>query len=117
MDHKPVVIFAFRGDPMCFIHVLLNALDLNQKGRGGRIILEGETVSLVDQMRQPGSFLNPLYTQAKDAEIIAGACKACSAKLGAEAAITEEGILLIGEMSGHPAMSEYLDQGYDVITF
>jgi len=26
------IFFAFRGDPMCFVHVLLNSLDLNEKG-------------------------------------------------------------------------------------
>ena len=30
--------------------------------------------------------------------------------------IQEEGIDLIGEMSGHPAMGAFLDQGYQVIT-
>jgi hypothetical protein len=27
-----VAMFVFNGDPMCFIHVLLNALDMHQKG-------------------------------------------------------------------------------------
>ena len=29
---KKVVLFAFNGDFMCFIHVLVNALDLHEKG-------------------------------------------------------------------------------------
>ena len=29
---KKVVLFAFNGDFMCFIHVLLNALDMHEKG-------------------------------------------------------------------------------------
>ncbi len=117
MEKKPVVLFAFRGDPMCFIHVLLNALDLHEKGREGLIVLEGETVKLVDEMRKPDAFLNPLYLKAKTAGLITGACRACSAKLGAKAAIEAEGIPFIGAMAGHPAMADYLDKGYEVITF
>ena len=29
---KKVVLFAFNGELMCFIHVLLNALDMNERG-------------------------------------------------------------------------------------
>ena len=28
---KKIALFVFNGDPMCFIHVLLNALDMKQK--------------------------------------------------------------------------------------
>jgi hypothetical protein len=34
------VIFAFRGDPMCFVHVLLNGLDLAEHGMKGKIITQ-----------------------------------------------------------------------------
>ena len=75
------ILFAFRGDPMCFVHVLLNSLDLHKKGMGGEIILEGEAVTLVSKMIKKGHFLNKLYTQVKDRNLIIGACKACSSKL------------------------------------
>jgi len=111
------VFFAFRGDPMCFVHVLLNSLDLYEKGMGGKIILEGEAVKLVPEMLKTDHFLNKLYTKVKDENLIIGACKACSTKLKVREIIEAEDIPLIGEMMGHPAMSEYLDQGYNVLTF
>jgi len=111
------VLFAFRGDPLCFVHVLLNGLDLHANGREGKIILEGESVTLVEKMSQPGHFLSDLYQKARTAGIIQGACKACSAKLKATEAVEKAGIPLIGDMSGHPAMSAFLAQGYEVITF
>jgi hypothetical protein len=43
--HK-IVFFAFRDNPLCFIHVLLNSLDMAQKGMEGKIVLEGESVTL-----------------------------------------------------------------------
>jgi len=111
------IFFAFRGDPMCFVHVLLNSLDLNEKGMGGKIILEGEAVKLVPEMINPGHFLNKLYTKVKEQDLIIGACKACSTKLEVRDTIEDEGIPLIGGMAGHPAISDYIEQGYRILTF
>jgi hypothetical protein len=116
-ENKPVVLFAFRGDPLCFVHVLLNGLDLHQNGREGKIVLEGESVTLVEKMTRPGHFLSDLYRKARAAGIIHGACKACSTKLKATDAVEKAGIPLIGDMSGHPAMSQFLADGFEVITF
>lgn len=114
---KQNVFFAFRGDPMCFVHVLLNSLDLNKKGMGGKIILEGDAVKLVPEMVKPGHFLNTLYIKVKKQDLIIGACKACSTKLGVRDTMEDEGIPLIGEMMGHPAISDYIEKGYRVLTF
>lgn len=112
-----IVFFAFRDNPLCFIHVLLNSLDMATKGLEGRILLEGEAVTLVPIMADPGHFLHTLYSKAKQQELFFGACRACSSKLHMTEAITREGLPLIGEMSGHPAMSAYIEQGYTILTF
>ena len=114
---KKCVLFAFRDHPLCFIHVLLNSLDMAAKGMEGKIVLEGESVKLVTVMAQTDHFLNPLYSKAKAQGLFAGACRACSSKLNATDAMVQEGIPLIGEMSGHPAMSDFIAQGYTVLTF
>ncbi|PIE60488.1 MAG: cytoplasmic protein [Desulfobulbus propionicus] len=111
------IFFAFRGDPLCFMHVLLNSLDMADKNMGGKIVLEGESVKLVSEMAQPGHFLNSLYLKTREQDLIVGACRACSSKLKVVEAVKREGIPLIGDISGHPAMSEYIDQGYTVLTF
>ena len=116
-EMNKTIFFAFRGDPLCFIHVLLNALDLHEKGMEGKIVLEGESVTLIAEMAKEGHFLHQLYIKAKEQSLIIGACKACSNKLGATEAVEQENIPLIGEMSGHPAMSPYLEQGYTILTF
>jgi len=111
------VFFAFRGDPMCFIHVLLNSLDMAKKGMEGKIVIEGDAVKLIPEMAKPGHFLNKLYVKVREQNLLIGACRACSTKLGVTAAIEEEGVELIGDMSGHPAISDYIDQGYTILTF
>ncbi|MGB3975743.1 MAG: cytoplasmic protein [bacterium] len=114
---EKVVLFAFRGDAMCFVHVLLNAIDLHERGGEGLIVMEGEAVKLIPEMSQPGHFLSQFYQKAKDLNLIVGACRACSIKLKVANEIKAAGIPLIGEMSGHPSIGEYIEQGYRVITF
>lgn len=117
MENQKNVIFAFRGDPMCFIHVLLNGIDLYERGREGLIIIEGEAVTLVPRMAEPDHFLFPLFQKAKALGILQGACRACSIKLKVDKQIAKEGIPLIGDMSGHPSMGSFIEKGYQVITF
>jgi hypothetical protein len=114
---QKIVFFAFRDNPLCFIHVLLNALDMAEQGLEGKIVLEGEAVTLVPVMADPGHFLHGLYVKAKEKGLIVGACKACSNKLKVSEAVTKEGIPLIGEMAGHPAMADFTQQGFTILTF
>ncbi|WP_339133886.1 MAG: DsrE family protein [Candidatus Electrothrix sp. GW3-4] len=113
---QKTIIFAFQGNPLCFIHVLLNALNMANQGMEGKIILEGEAVRLVPEMAQADHFLHNLYSKVKEKGLLVGACQACSRKMGVAEAVSAEGIPLIGEMAGHPAMAEYMKQGYTVMT-
>ena len=117
METTKKVIFAFRGDPMCFVHVLLNGLDLHERGLGGEIVIEGEAINLIPEMAKSGHFLHALYTKAKEQKIIAGACRACAAKLKVTEVVEQEGFVQLNDMSGHPSMASYIERGYEVITF
>jgi hypothetical protein len=113
---QKTMIFAFQGNPMCFIHVLLNSQNMAEQGMEGKIILEGEAVKLVPEMAKSDHFLNKLYTEAKEKGLIFGACRVCSHKMGVAEAMGVEGIPLVGDMAGHPGMAEYIKQGYTIIT-
>ena len=107
MDVKKVVLFAFNGELMCFVHVLLNGLDMKEKGYDAKIVIEGAATKLIPEISTEGAALNELYRKARTADIIAGACKACSAKMGVLDAVQAEGIPLLDDMSGHPSMARY----------
>ena len=110
---KKIVIFAFKGDPMCFIHVLLNAKDMHEKGMEVKVVIEGEAVTLIQKLEESG---DALYKEAKDKGLIHSICKACSAKLGVLAYNETVGIPLIGDMNGHVSMANFIEDSYDVIT-
>lgn len=114
---KKIALFVFNGDPMCFIHVLLNALDLDAHGDEAKIIIEGAAVKLVPELVKSGNPLNGLWKKSLDAGVVEGVCKACSHKLGTLEAAKEQGLTLLDDMMGHPGMSGYRDKGYEIITF
>ena len=110
-------LYAFNGELMCFVHVLLNGLDMKEKGGEVIIIFEGASVKLVEQLEDEKNPFHKLYIKAKGAGIVEGICKACAAKLGVMEAAQKSGLPLLEDMSGHPSMAAYQEQGYTIITF
>lgn len=109
-------IFAFKGNPICFVHVLLNAIDLHDRGRAVKIILEGEATKLIIDLRKPEHPLHALYEKVKKLELIDAVCKACAIKMGALEAAEAEGLKIADEMAGHVGMAPYIEKGYTIVT-
>ena len=116
MKGNRTAIFAFKGNPICFVHVLLNAIDLHEKEGEVKIILEGEATKLIIELRKPGHPLHVLYEKAKKLDLIAAVCRACAMKMGALEAAVAEGFRIADDMSGHAGMAPYLEEGYEIIT-
>jgi hypothetical protein len=114
---KKTVLFVFNGDPMCFIHVLLNALDLHAKGDEALIVVEGAATQLIPELVKREHPLNQLWTRCLAADLVAGVCRACANKLGTLEAANAQQLPLLADMNGHPSMSAYMDAGYTIITF
>ncbi|MBW2590908.1 MAG: DsrE family protein [Deltaproteobacteria bacterium] len=114
---RKFALFVFNGDPMCFIHVLLNALDMKEKGYDGKIVIEGSATKLLPELDRPDNPLHKLWEKVKEAGLVDGVCKACSNKLGTLEAAKEQGLTLLDEMSGHPSIARYRDEGFEIISF
>lgn len=114
---KKVAMFAFNGDEMCFVHVLLNSLDLREKGYDVALIIEGRATALIKTLHDPEAANHELYEQVKERGIIDCVCRACSHQTGVQDAVEEQGLSFGSEMKGHPSMSRYLDEGYSIISF
>lgn len=114
---QKVALIAFQGEAMCFVHVLLNAMDMQQRGMEVKIIIEGLATKLPPELNYPDHTFHALYKKAKEASLIAGVCKACATKVGSLANIQDQGLALLDDMSGHPSLGRYLAEGYTIITF
>ncbi|GBC62707.1 cytoplasmic protein [Desulfonema ishimotonii] len=114
---KKIALFVFNGDPMCFIHVLMNALNMHQKGNDARIVIEGSATALPPELAKADHPLHGLWEKAVEAGLVAGVCEACSRKTGTLEAAKAQGLALLNEMNGHPSIARFQDDGYEIITF
>ncbi|MEA3469815.1 MAG: cytoplasmic protein [Thermodesulfobacteriota bacterium] len=114
---KKVLLVAFQGQPMCFIHVLLNGLEMQAAGHECKIIVEGEATTLIPEIIKTEHFLHGLFIQAKEAGLIEGVCRACSMKMNVLENIEKTGLPLLDDMSGHPGMVKYIESGFEIINF
>jgi hypothetical protein len=112
-----VALVAFQGELMCFAHVLLNALDLRDRGGEAIIIIEGQATKLLQDLNRPENAFHPLYVKTREAGLIAGVCRACATKTGSLAEAELQGLPLLDDMSGHPSLGRYLQAGFTILTF
>lgn len=110
---RKIAIFAFKGDPMCFVHVLLNAKDMHEKGFDVKIVIEGEAVTLPKKLEESSDIL---YKEVKEKGLFHSICLACSVKLNVASYNKTTGIPLLGDMNGHVSMANFIEEGYEVIT-
>lgn len=114
---KKFALFVFNGDPMCFIHVLLTALDMRNKGHEAKIIIEGASTKLIPELVKTDHPLNGLWKKNLEAGLVEGVCKACSNKMGTLEAAKEQGLNILDDIAGHPSIAAYRDHGYEIINF
>lgn len=108
-----VIFFAFRNHKMCFQHLLLNAFDIIEKGGDAKIVFEGEAVKLPKELFEDD---NPLFKKALEEKVIDGVCEACSKMMEVYDTNKELGMNFLSSMKGHPAMADYLKEGYEIVT-
>jgi hypothetical protein len=114
---KKIALFAFNGEPMCFVHVLLNALDMKEKGYDVKIIIEGSATKLVEELADETKPFANLYKKVKNQGLIDCVCKACASKMDALNAAIDQQLPLCDELLGHPSIAKYFEQGFEIITF
>lgn len=114
---KKFALFAFNGEALCFVHVLLNALDLRDKGQEVKIVIEGAACRLIPELGEAGHPFHQLYQKAREAGLLDGVCQACAQKMGSLEAARAQGLTLLNDMSGHAGMARYVLEGYTIITF
>jgi len=116
MKANKTAIFAFKGNPICFVHVLLNAVDLHEKEGEVKIILEGEATKLIVELRNLEHPLHALYEKVKKLGLIDAVCRACAVKMGVLEDAEAEGFRIADDMAGHAGMAPYIEQGYEIVT-
>ena len=117
MEERKVALFAFNGDPMCFAHVLLNALDMKERGFDVKVVIEGTATTQVAELADESKPFANLYKRVLDAGLIDCVCEACSNQTASQESALKQGLELCNEMSGHPSVGRYIEDGYEVLLF
>jgi len=117
MDARKVALIALNGDPMCFAHVLLNSLDMKERGFDVKVVIEGNATKQVAELADESKPFANLYKQVLDAGMIDCVCEACSNQTASRESALKQGLTLCNEMSGHPSVGRYMKDGYDVLLF
>ncbi|MDD4080863.1 MAG: hypothetical protein PHP02_05570 [Eubacteriales bacterium] len=110
---KKVLLYGMTGEKTCFMHVLLNALDLHAAGHEARVVFEGASVKLPAVLAKEN---NPVYLKSREAGLLAGVCLACSKTLGVYEDNLALGLPMLSDMSGHAGTKPFLEAGYEVIS-
>lgn len=116
-ETKKIALFAFNGDVMCFVHVLLNAIDMHENGYDVKVIMEGSATKQIAELDDTTKPFSNLYHKVKDLGLFDCVCKACASKMGALSAAQEQGLKICDDMSGHPSARRYFEQGYEILNF
>lgn len=114
---RKIALFVFNGEELCFIHALMNTLDMKEKGYDVKMIIEGPATRLIKEAEDEKKPFSNLYVKAKKAGLIDCVCRACAAKMESLESVKQQNLTLCDEMFGHPSMARYMDEGYEIIVF
>ncbi len=105
---RKFVVYAFNGDPNCFLHVLLTVLDMYEKGNDVRLVIEGSAVRLTERPEEHGALFADLYNRVQELGLVDRVHLTCFAGVNTGGGVT---------VRGEPTMTDYMRDGYEVITF
>lgn len=115
MEQK-VLIVAMSGELSCFLHVLLNVLDMDRRGFAARVVIEGRATAFIRELADSATPPAALYEQVKSDGLIDCVCRACATTTGALEAAQAQGLRIVDEMAGHPSLGRFIAEGYQLIT-
>jgi hypothetical protein len=114
---KKVVLVAYNGELMCFSHVMLYALDFNNKGYQTEVVIEGSATRLIKDFQDINAPFSAQFQELKEKGLIAAVCQACAGKMGSLQAAKDMELPIRGELKGHPALEHYVRDDYTILTF
>jgi len=90
---------------------------MQERGYEGKIVIEGAATKLLPELAKENNPMHTLWEKVKAAGLVDGVCKACSNKMSTLEAAKDQGLTFLDEMTGHPSMARYRDDGFEIVTF
>jgi len=118
MSKAAVVVMAdteTHGDMGRMLNALEMAKEYKEANQEFTVIFDGAAAKWIPQLEKEDHKLHQHYTAIKDN--VAGVCSFCAGAFGVKNAVEKTGHKLLDEYDGHPSLKQYLDNGYNVVTF
>ncbi len=102
----------FNNNKGIFTHILLNVLDLAQKGYEVGVIFESEACKLISEYEDKKY---EKFEQLKEKKLIAAVCEVCARAMGALESAQRQGLPIDGRLHGHPTLESWIKTGFQVM--
>ncbi|AKS38376.1 hypothetical protein NP92_08495 [Anoxybacillus gonensis] len=114
---KKVAIFVHANESELAkaLHALLYAQELKEAGHEVKVVFDGAGTVWIRKFEEPENKYYPLYKTVKQLDVIEGVCEYCAGAFGVAEDVEKSGFNSLGEKNGHPSISSFIDQGYQLI--
>lgn len=112
-----VLLMSRSYEDSAMLHLLLNALDMHEKGFEVKIMFEEAATKYVVELNADQKPFSGFYKKARELKLIAAVCQGCAKMTGSLEAAKEQGLPVVGDMKGHPSLAEYLKEGYQILIY
>lgn len=121
---RKLLFLVFTDESCRQTHALMYALDLHRRGYQVRVVLEGVATKVMHELEVDQSRIGSMLRDAREAGILAGACKRASGGCACDDPARnvvdlarEHHIALLDDLDGHAGIEPFVREGYEVIVF
>ncbi len=98
------------------VHGFWYADQLREKGVPAEIVFDGAGTQGLALLLEPGHKYGHLVNEAQRTGVLKGARPYCARAYQVDAKLAEAGITFLDEREGHPDISRYVMEGFEIIT-
>jgi hypothetical protein len=109
---KKQLFVLFNYNKGIFTHIMLNVLDLAEKGYDVGIIFESEACKLISELENTN---NEKYEKIKEQKLIFAVCEICAKAMQALESAKRQNLPINGELLGHPPLEVWIKNDYHIM--
>jgi hypothetical protein len=98
------------------VHGFWYADQLRERGFPAEVVFDGAGTQGLALLLEPGHKYGDLVTKAQQSGVLKGACPYCARAFHVETTLADAGIPFLDDRQGHPDVSRYVVEGFEIIT-
>ena len=110
---KKLLFVIWTDNKGIFTHIMMNVLDLNEKGHKVGVVFESEGCKLVLHYDENK---NDKFEKLKELNLIASVCKACAKGMGAFESAEKQNLPIHDDMWGHTPLEKWIAKDYELVS-